>query len=119
MELFPCGEASTARQTRVGLDMGQGLVDVLCEQVGLRVHSGAGGGGGEVDLLRAGGDETKGADVVGEIANIMEDLIEQCNEQGTLLLNYWVAEAHLEGKTRSVDRMGMTHNMEPLILCKG
>ena len=47
VELFPCGEASTARQTRVGLDMGQGLVDVLCEQLGLRVQSGAGGGGGE------------------------------------------------------------------------
>ena len=37
---------------------------------------------GEVDRLRDGGDETKGADVVGEIADILDDLHEQRDEQG-------------------------------------
>ena len=37
---------------------------------------------GEVDHLRGGGGDAKGADVVGEIADILEDLHEQRNEQG-------------------------------------
>jgi hypothetical protein len=36
----------------------------------------------ELDGLRDGGGETKGADVVGEIADILEDLHEQRDEQG-------------------------------------
>ena len=37
---------------------------------------------GEVDGLRGGGGEAKGADVVGEIADILADLQEERNEQG-------------------------------------
>jgi hypothetical protein len=37
---------------------------------------------GEVDRFRGGGGDAKGADVVGEIADILDDLHEQRNEQG-------------------------------------
>ena len=42
---------------------------------------------GELDGIRDGGGEAKGADVVGEIADILEDLQEERNELGK---NLWV-----------------------------
>ena len=42
---------------------------------------------GELDVLRGGGGETKGADIVGEIAAILEDIQEERNQQGKVLLS--------------------------------